>query len=933
MMAVCSLRNTMLTSASLMATALLLSNPAVADIGDPAAAQKYEAGADALVAKGDYKAAVIELKNAKKADPQNSTIHLKLAAVELRLNDLDGAEIELQAARENSGDEAQILPLLARTYLSRGKFDQLLQETPVNLTDSPEIRAETLAIHADALIGLGRIEDARAALTQALALAPSAVAPKLTLARLDLTHDKIDDAEKTVDEILKTAPSAEAHYLKGDILARKDDKAGALTEFGAALAADPNNLGAYIERAQIYIGQGDDAKAAADIKSALALSPRSIQAAYYQALLLVRAKDYAGADTILTKTADGFASLPRFYYLQAVVKSALKQYEQADKAIDSYLAAVPNDPRGIKTKADILMSLGEFNAAAQVLRDLTAGNPTDAEAFAMLGRATALIAPERSTEAFEKSVKLDPDDKTAQRGLAFDHLTDGQYNLGGAELEKFVQQTPNDTASANALVLVYIQQKQYDKAGGMIADLIRKNPNYPVAADALGVMALSQGRLADAKTAFEDVARKFPDFIPAKLQAADIDLSNGHPDQARGIYQAILTKDPGNLPALKALSGLMIQQKQPDQLVELWRKSYRAQPDNMAIERGLISAYVANHDLDGALSAIRDMQLRQPREAQLYKDRADIQAQNNQTKDAIESLRRLIELQPMNPAAWRDLALLQEKTGALRDAANTIAEARKRDPANVALAADEVRILGASSPDAGIAAARRLAASLPDEPTALAVEGDYLETLKRPADALAAFQRAFQALPSLFLADCLSKAAVLAGTPAVGEKVLTDWVAAHPQDLSAQAVLAAFLQSRKNFAAAKTVYEALLKEQPGDASLLNNLALIYQHDGDPRALDIAQKAQLAAPQDARISDTLGWIMTQRNDPAGGLAFLQRAHNLMPGDLDNQYHLAFALNRVGRKDDAAALLKRSLSAGIDFESKRDAQDLLGQLSKG
>jgi putative PEP-CTERM system TPR-repeat lipoprotein len=551
----------------------------------------------------------------------------------------------------------------------------------------------------------------------------------------------------------------------------------------------------------------------------------------------------------------------------------------------------------------------------------------------MLGRATALSAPDRSADAFEKSVKLDPDDKTAQRGLAFDHLTDGQYNLGGAELEKFVQQTPNDTASANALVLVYIQQKQYDKAGAMIADLTRKNPNDPVAADAAGVLALAQGSVADAQTAFEDVAKKFPDFIPVRLQIADIDLSNGKPDEARLVYQAILARDPGNLATLKALSSLLIRQKQFDKLIALWRKSYDGQPDNIAIGRGLISAYVASHDLDGALSAIRDMQLHQPKDPQLYQDRAAIQIQNKQPKDAIESLRRLIELQPMNPAPRRDLALLQEKTGALRDAADTIAEARKRDPANVALAADEVRILGAGNPDAGIAAARRLAASLPDEPTALAVEGDYLESLKRPADALAAFQRAFQALPSLFLADCLSKAAVLAGNPAVGEKVLTDWVAAHPQDDSAKAVLAAFLQSRKDFAGARPLYESLVNAQPNDPSLLNNLALIYQHDGDPRALDLAQKAQLAAPQDPRISDTLGWIMTQRNDPAGGLKFLQRAHDMMPGDLDTEYHLAFALNRVGKKDDAAALLKKSLSAGTDFESKQDARDLLGQLSKG
>jgi hypothetical protein len=74
-------------------------------------------------------------------------------------------------------------------------------------------------------------------------------------------------------------------------------------------------------------------------------------------------------------------------------------------------------------------------------------------------------------------------------------------------------------------------------------------------------------------------------------------------------------------------------------------------------------------------------------------------------------------------------------------------------------------------------------------------------------------------------------------------------------------------------------------------------------------------------------------MAQKNDPAGGLALLQRAHGLVPADLNIQYHLAFALNATGKKADATTLLKTTLQSGIDFENRNDAQALLGQLSKG
>jgi putative PEP-CTERM system TPR-repeat lipoprotein len=927
-------RSKLLVSTAIFAVPLFLAQPAHAAAKDPSAAQKYEAEADKLIAKDDGKSAVIEMRNAIKADPENPALRLKLAGLEISLNDIESAQVDLKAAREHGADETKVIPLLGRTYAVQGKFDQMLQDFPVRDDATPAVRAVTLVVRAEAQLQLKHVEDAKSSLMAAEALQPDLTTPRIGLARIAFTNGQYDDADKEADELLKISPTADVYILKGEIQNHKNDQAGALASFDQAIKADPNNVGGLIERAQIYIAQGEDAKAAADIKAALAIAPRSVPAAYFQALLATRAKDYASADTILTKYASAFPNFPHGYYLLAIVKSALNQYEQAEAAITAYLASTPDDVQGQKLYAEIMLKKGNAVGAADVLEKVTAKNQDDPQALALLGQAyMQQNKSEQAVDAFERASKLAPDNASLLRDLALNHLAEGQGAQGTAELEKALQMSPEDQASAEALVVVYIRQKQFDKAAQIAADLRKKRPTDPVPANMAGMVELAQAHLPQAEAIYQDVVKQFPDFVPAKLELAQIQSTEGRMDDAKATYQAILAKDPSNIAALENLTRMMAGQGQSDQAIELWQKSHRAQPDNISIAVGLIQALIIKKDFDTGLAVVRDMQVRQPNEPRLYAMRAELQLQSDKPKDAIESLRRLSDLQPQDPAARRDLAIAQEKGGDLPGAIATIGEARKLDPNNIGLAAEEIRLLGRRNPDDGVAAAQRLAKEMPDQPLAQALEGDYLITLKRQADAGAAFKRAFQAQPSLVLAERVAESFVREGKPAEGKKVLADWAAAHPNDLPPRYALANFAMGQKDWGDAKTLYEGLIKERPDDPLVQNNLAVIYQHDNDPRALEMAQKAHDSQPNSAAIADTLGWIMVNTNDVPTGIKFIQQAHDNSPNDLDVDYHLAFALNRSGKKADAIVLLKKAIDAGRDFDSKKDAQTLLDQLSKG
>ena len=135
--------------------------------------------------------------------------------------------------------------------------------------------------------------------------------------------------------------------------------------------------------------------------------------------------------------------------------------------------------------------------------------------------------------------------------------------------------------------------------------------------------------------------------------------------------------------------------------------------------------------------------------------------------------------------------------------------------------------------------------------------------------------------------------------------------------------------SLRNYDTALKVFEQLAGERNSDPIVLNNLAWLYQRKGDPRARQVAERAYRIAPIPA-IADTLGWLLTLQGGAATGVTYLTEASNAMPANPDVQYHLAVALEKTGKADDARAILQRIVKLSTDFDSKEDAKQLLAQL---
>jgi Flp pilus assembly protein TadD len=132
---------------------------------------------------------------------------------------------------------------------------------------------------------------------------------------------------------------------------------------------------------------------------------------------------------------------------------------------------------------------------------------------------------------------------------------------------------------------------------------------------------------------------------------------------------------------------------------------------------------------------------------------------------------------------------------------------------------------------------------------------------------------------------------------------------------------------------ARETYEKALAVEPLFAPAANNLAwLLTENGGDSdRALQLAQIAKESAPDDPRISDTLGWILFNRGVHQQALVLLRDSAAKLPDEPEVQYHLGMAYAKTGDNGSARKALTMAANSTRDFPGKDAARRALSQLN--
>lgn len=892
------------------------------------------ANARQLMARGDARAAEIELRNAVRAEPGNAEARFRLGTIQVQLGEPVAAEGELRAARSLGWPAAAISPPLAQAYLAQGKFDAVLAEF-VPAGKPPAEAGPIMVARGLAEAGLGRLDDAQATLAHAERLTPDSIEPPLAAAHVARLRDDRPMAMREVDRALVLDPGrADALVLKARLWRLADRPDEALAALDHALARAPNLLAARLDRADLLLGANQDARARADVDAVLAIEPKGAMANYLRATLQVRAGEYAAADATLEPLAPVLDRLPRGYFLQAVVKFNLGQLAQAAAAADRALARSPRDLDTMRLAARVALAGGHPARAIEVLGGAADGD--DADLLDMLGRAYTLTGQgAQAARSYERAVGL-ADVVPAQLvsltttpGLA----THGPATPDAASAGKL---TPAQVDAQQALVIAAIGAGDAPRA---LAGIERLRPQ-PDAAEAVavlsGLLRLSQADLAGARMQLAAASRAYPDSLHAKLGLAQALVQSGQLADAEQPLHEVLARDPANPAALATLLPLLSRDHRLPESIAAMRAAHAALPGNVALAGALADMLGGGGQPKDALTVLDTLPASQANTLTIMAARARAQEAAGQTGESRATWHQILAANPNDRGAQVQLANLLVGLKDIAGARAVIDTALTVTPGDAELLATHVRASLAEGLDAALADAAMLRANPANLPGARQLRGDLLLTARRYAEAVAAYAPELAEAPSPALAIQEARALKGAGHADRAAKLLHDWQAANPDSTPGSAVVAQMVASLDIDAgrldSAALTLEGVLAKAPEIPAALNNLAWIYQRRGDARAHALALRAYQLAPQPP-MQDTLGWILVQQGDTANGLTLLRQASAQMRDDPAAQYHMAYALRADGQRDAALALLKPVVARAEAFAEQDDARRLLSELSAG
>jgi len=897
---------------------------------------------------GDFDGAVIQLKNALQRDPKHLPARILLGRSHLQAGDPAAAEQELLLAIGAGADRALVDPVLARAYFQQREFGELLGR--IELADHPlDVQAEILVVRGQAQVELGRLEQAEASFLEADALAPDDVAPLLGRAAVHLRRRELAAAGALIDEALGREPdSAEAWYMRGEVRRYAGDLEGAIEAYGEAVSRLPLHMPARNARAAARIDLGRHAAAAEDLEAVREHFPFEPQAAYLHSLALRELGKEEEAEqalrvaaaAIATIPADALAAHPPSLLLAAVIAHLRGNREQAFRHLESYVTRYPNHAGARKRLGSLLIGRREYNRAVEVLEPALRLAPNDAGVYGLLGTAHLRVGDHASaTSMLRRAVELAPDIPHLRIRLAESRLARGRdQDAAMADLAVAFEMDDSSVRAGMLLGMLHLARREFDTAVRVAREVLDREPGHLPALNLLGSALIGRGDHARAREVLEQALELDPRFRPAELNLATLAVREGDIDAARARYEAILARDPNETQAMSELARIAMTQGRREDALRWLEKLRAVDPDAVQEIAQLVDLYLEGGEVEAARGVAGELESRHPENLQVLDAVARTQQAGGLADQARATYRRMVTLASYGARWLHRIAHRQIEVEDLDGARWTLGKAVQGEPGYLPAKADLARLearLG-NFTDA-ILLAREVRDAASDDPDADAVLGevvlgDVLYSAGRPAEAAAAYAAAQREQPRGDVAIKRYRAQHAAGETRQAIEALETWVGSHPEDLLARRVLAVALVAAGRLDASRTHHEALLERFPDDPALLNNLALIYHRAGDPRALELARRAHEAAPERAEIIDTLGWLMVETGDPAGGLRLLREAHSRAATAAEIRYHIGVALARLGREEEARRELEEALAGGDDFDGADDARALLAELSE-
>ncbi|MFQ3262043.1 tetratricopeptide repeat protein [Reinekea sp.] len=825
--------------------------------------------------QGQYRATLIEIRNAIQAEPENLDHIQRYAEVLIKIGSVLQAESLLVSV--NNRTEALNL-LLANALLKQGKYISaaaILGQLPATVAD------QTSKEHLEALVAYFSGDQATA-FNSFRALAGQQDTP-------------VDVVYEFINLLIQNRQFAEAKQWSDQILASNPNDANALY-YSAKLAYESNQLTAaesLLTKALIQLRETDvllqeRVQVLELLSTTLTALGRSTEAFVYQKII---------------REANPEAFAAQQQYKDALAAASQGDLAAAKTAFEDILTQFPNNQQAALLLGLIHLEEGDTATAEGLLSE-----NLDAEtAPVSLIRATALAQSEqgKSEEALavlERALLVRPDDSTLLALFGIISINSGEERQGLASVSKALQLEPDRTRLHLLLAQYYVDQDQTDLALGHLRQAYAKNPKDWSTSGYYLATLLESREQAEAVSVRDSLYQQFPNDPASLWLVAMTDYKMGKLDNAKSNLKALLAIDSKNLNALNALAGMYQQSNEYDMAADFWLKALQVNPGNPSYLQSLVQNKARTHSF-AELTAWISKQANTHKDialplnsvlVELYvnsKNMDQAQAIADQYKNTDQPYAR-----GMQANLLRGHALLAAEKQEWTAAVGHLDEALKILPNDTKLTLLAAQFeFSNSQGDLALTRIDELLKLNERNYPAVIVKTQIIEKLENLSQAFGYIDDLWQAQPHGAILNAylyyLKKE-----QPNNVERELKRLVAMEPNNDKAHVLIADSYLSQGKHVEAIASYELALVSNPQSIPALNNLAWLLKENKVDRALDYATKAAQLAPNSANVLDTLAWVLHLQGNKQQALDAINKALTLEPDNTELQQHKAQILGK-------------------------------------
>lgn len=919
--------------AALFITGLLSASPAWAA---DEAGRYYE---DALVRfeRKDDAGAIIQLKNALKADPNLLAAHMLMGRAALRKGDYAAAEVALREAQRRGVSRAEYIVPLANFLLTVGRQKELLETLQPN--DLPAgIRYELTLLRARAYLELAQYPLAMNTAKEARAIDPAAVSALVLQARIALEAGRKDEASTLAEQASTARPDDNTTWaMRAAVAYSSGQLPAALAHYDRSLKLQPDNSEALLGRSSVLMDMGRMADAKTSL---LALAKADItepRAAYLLAVIADKEGDREASRKLLAQVVELIDPLPRtvltsrshLSLIAGLSHLSLGGTVKAKEYFELHTRFFPALTAARKPLAAIQIAQDDPASAIATLEPMLRGT-RDPEVLILTASAyTKLKRHQRATELLEEAEKLGQTPEL-QTSLGLSLIGSRQTELGLEQLRGVLKQDPGQARASVALALNELREQRPRRAVDLMEAVVKREPANLAALNLLGVARAAAGDFAGARKAYDKALAADKKFDSVKLNLAKLDVAEGRPDQARARLDAMIKDNPNQAAALYERAQIDVRQQRIADAIRGLETLHEKQRTHVEGQVALIDLYMQTGALDKALELAKDSNSSQPGYLAIQAALARVQIARGDLAGARSTLGGMTRAAEFDAAAQYRIARLQMQAGNPSGATYSLEKALQGDPGFLpARLMQGDMLLAEGAIDKAEVRAQELM-KLPTAPAeAFRLAGDVAAARSQWPAAVTHYKTALSHGAGVDVAGRLYEALLRSGNKAQAKSSIEALVRERPRDLSMKLLLSQVQTDAGQLREAKATLEAVLKVSES-AAVLNNLANLQWQLKDPQAQQTAERAYALAPDDALVLDTLGWILARKNQLDAGLRHLREARLRNPANPELRYHLAWALARTGRKAEARKELDAALQPGVSFPEIDDARALSAEL---